>query len=396
MLKNKMKFIALLVVMILALTIPVVRATEETSTDVTLINEEDSQTNDDAETVTTITDDNFKRGDVYLTGDDVTIDYIVDGNLFVFANNVTINSQIGGDAFICAQTVTVGDQGYIFSNLFTFSQNVEIKGVVYDLYAAAQNIKISGYVYRDIRVGCDSLEIAGTVGRNAYIECSSLQIAQRNDGTTDGEQTSTITKQGMINGNLNYTSSQEANIPQGSVTGETNFTQKTVSNTNAIQDHIMSLGSIVVTAILIWLLCLWLAPKFLENTTKLIVKKPLPVIGLGIVTPIALILISIILLALGITSNLGLFLLALFFILVGVSTSIFIIMINNFVCNKLKIQKNIGIFGMLIVTAIVLWLIGLIPYIGSIIGFIAVIIGMGLITSHLFLKDDKKVAEETK
>lgn len=395
MLKNKTKIIALLVVMILALTIPVVRATEETSTDVTLINEESNETTDETQDVTTITDDNFKKGDVYLTGDDVTIDYIVDGNLFVLANNVTINSQIGGDAFICAQTVTVGDQGYIFSNLFTFSQNVEIQGVVYDLYAAAQNVKISGYVYRDIRVGCDSLEIAGTVGRNAYIECSSLQIAQGNDGTTDGQQTSTITKQGMINGNLNYTSSQEANIPQGSVTGETNFTQKTVSNTSAIQDHIMSLGSIVVTAILIWLLCLWLAPKFLENTTKLIAKKPLPVIGLGIVTPIALILISIILLALGITSSLGLLLLALFFILVGVSTSIFIIMVNNFVCNKLKIQKNIGIFGMLIVTAIILWLIGLIPYIGSIIGFIAVIIGMGLISSHLFLKDDK-VAEETK
>ena len=395
MLKNKTKIIALLVVMILALTIPVVRATEETSTDVTLINEESNETTDETQDVTTITDDNFKKGDVYLTGDDVTIDYIVDGNLFVLANNVTINSQIGGDAFICAQTVTVGDQGYIFSNLFTFSQNVEIQGVVYDLYAAAQNVKISGYVYRDIRVGCDSLEIAGTVGRNAYIECSSLQIAQGNDGTTDGQQTSTITKQGMINGNLNYTSSQEANIPQGSVTGETNFTQKTVSNTSAIQDHIMSLGSIVVTAILIWLLCLWLAPKFLENTTKLIAKKPLPVIGLGIVTPIALILISIILLALGITSSLGLLLLALFFILVSVSTSIFIIMVNNFVCNKLKIQKNIGIFGMLIVTAIILWLIGLIPYIGSIIGFIAVIIGMGLISSHLFLKDDK-VAEETK
>ncbi len=395
MLKNKTKIIALLVVMILALTIPVVRATEETSTDVTLINEESNETTDETQDVTTITDDNFKKGDVYLTGDDVTIDYIVDGNLFVLANNVTINSQIGGDAFICAQTVTVGNQGYIFSNLFTFSQNVEIQGVVYDLYAAAQNVKISGYVYRDIRVGCDSLEIAGTVGRNAYVECSSLQIVQGNDGTTDGEQTSTITKQGMINGNLNYTSSQEANIPQGSITGETNFTQKTVSNTSAIQDHIMSLGSIVVTAILIWLLCLWLAPKFLENTTKLIAKKPLPVIGLGIVTPIALILISIILLALGITSSLGLLLLALFFILVGVSTSIFIIMVNNFVCNKLKIQKNIGIFGMLIVTAIILWLIGLIPYIGSIIGFIAVIIGMGLISSHLFLKDDK-VAEETK
>ena len=91
---------------------------------------------------------NFKKGDVYLTGNDVVVNDIIDGNLFVFANSVTINSQIGGDAFILAGTVNVGEQGYIFSNLFTCAQNVNISGVVYDLYTtASQRKKADWHIY---------------------------------------------------------------------------------------------------------------------------------------------------------------------------------------------------------------------------------------------------------
>ena len=43
---------------------------------------------------------------------------------------------------------------------------------------------------------------------------------------------------------------------------------------------------------------------------------------------------------------------------------------------------------MLIVTTIVLWGIGLIPYVGTIIGFIGIILGFGILTSHLVLKKE--------
>ena len=119
-------------------------------------------------------------------------------------------------------------------------------------------------------------------------------------------------------------------------------------------------------------------------------KNILPEIGLGILTPIVLILVSIILILLGITSSFGLLLLAISFILIGLSTSIFIIAINNLICNKLKIQKNIGNFGMLIVTAAVLWLVGLIPYVGGIIGILAVLIGLGIVIYYLITRDKKE------
>lgn len=388
MLKNKFKIIAILSVIILALTLPVVRAENETAEDATT----SSPTNSSNTEITTNTmdEENFKRTDVYLTGDDVTIDYIVDGNLFVVANTVTINSQIGGDAFICANTVTIGEQGYVFSNLFTLSKNVNVNGVVYDLYSASETTAINGYVYRDIRVGSNTVNIFGTIGRNAYIDCVNLNFSQ--DMDTDKEEEATLTSQGIINGNLKYTAKEEVSIPEGSVTGETTFEQEAdFDNGNAIQKQILSLGTFVVTVIVIWLLCLWLAPKFLKNNASLLTtKKILPVIGFGILTPIISILLAILLFVIGITYKIALLLLVALFVLMTISTSIFIITINHIICNKLKIQKTTGIFGMLVVCSIVLWLIGLIPFVGSFANIIAVILGLGIIVCSLVLKEKVK------
>ena len=404
MLKKKIGMIVLVLITVFALVLPVARAAETdtntpenqvTSTDVSTTDANVSNENETAtpENVTTTneevttTEENFKQSDIYLTGDNITIDYIVDGNLFVFANNVTINSQIGGDAFIFANSVTVGEQGYVFSNLFTVANTVNVQGVVYDLYALSTNVNITGYVYRDIKVSTNNLNIYGAIGRNAFVKCNNMSFVQNNANET--EETTAISSQGIINGNLEYSSRNEITIPDGTVTGEVKFNQVTTNNTRTLQSYITSLGTIIATAILVWLVCLWLAPKFVKNTNLIDKKSILPEIGLGIITPIVLILVSLVLILLGITSSFGLLLLAISFILIGLSTSIFIIAINNLVCNKLKIQKTIGNFGMLIVTAAVLWLIGLIPYVGGIVGILAVLIGLGILIYYLIKKEKK-------
>lgn len=383
MLKNKLKVIAILSIMILTLTLPVVRAENEDNEAnkpgaITSENISNGTNNE----VLTSNNENLKKGDVYLSGNDITIDYIIDGNLFVFANHVTINSQIGGDAFICANSVTIGEQGYVFSNLFTFAKDVTIDGVVYDLYSASQNTTINGYVYRDIRVGSNTVNVLGTIGRNAYIDCVNLNFTQN---TTDQNNTA---NSGTINGNLSYASKQEIAIPESAVIGEVTFEQEMSFDRNTIQMQILSLGTFVVTVVIIWLACLWLAPKFLKNSTSpLTTKKILPVIGFGILTPMVVVFASIILLILGLTSKIALLLITTLVILMGISTSIFVIMVNTIICHQLKIQKTVGIFGMLVVSSIVLWLVILIPFIGSLIKLIAVILGLGSIVSSLVLKE---------
>lgn len=413
MLKNKFKIITMLTVIILALTLPVVRAENETADDAAnpdatvsenVSNEDTSDettepidlSNNSEMDTTESNDENFKRNDVYLTGDNVTIDYIIDGNLFVVANTVTINSQVGGDAFICANTVTIEEDGYIFSNLFTFSKNVDIKGVVYDLYAASENITINGYVYRDIRIGSNTVNILGTVGRNAYVDCVNLNFSK--DTNTNSEEETNETSQGTINGNLKYSAEQEGTIPEGSVAGETTFEKEMSFDNNTFQKQIMSLGTFLATVIVVWLLCLWLAPKFLEkNTSYLTTKKILPIVGFGILTPIVGIIAAILLFILGLTSKIALLLIITLIILMMISSSIFIITINNIVCNKLNIEKKAVMFGTLVIASIILWVLNLIPFIGSVVGFAASVLGLGMIISSIVLKEkDDTIIKETK
>jgi len=407
MLKNKMRFIALLLIIILSITIPLSSLAhnegEENSEDIVLINEEEATSEEATEIQprdSEISEDNFKKSDIYLIGDDITIDYIVDGNLFVIADNVTINSQIGGDAFICANSITVTEQGYIFSNLFSISNNLEINGVVYDLYTISQNTTINGYIYRDVRIGTNDLNIYGTVGRNVLADCSNINFV-KNENSEDNSEEATLNFQGFISGNLDYSSKKEISLPEGVVSGEVNFEKQT------ILDYLLSICSFVISVVIIFLLCLWLAPKFLNNTSKYLSgKKVLPAIGFGILTPIVLAVLSIVLLILGITSTIGLLLTVISIILLVISTPIFVITLNNVICNKFKLENKIAKFGILLLLSIILWAIlwavTLIPYVGLIINLVVEIIikilGIGIIVSSIVLKGkskkEKKVNEE--
>lgn len=363
--------------------VPISDESETTPVDTnsTEINATESNANAQAQ------EDSYKKSDVYLTGDNVTIDYIVDGNLFVCADTVTINSQIGGDAFIMAKNLIVNDEAYIFNNLFVMANSVEIKGVVYDAYALANTLTISkGYVYRDLKANCDTLNVNGTVGRNAFVNCSSL-----NFNTVENSN-------GVIYGKLEYSSKNEASIPEGSVNGTVNYKNNSDSSKQSVRsivaDYILSLGSFIAFVLIVWLLCLWLAPKFLNNTESYIGKGSLKVFGKGLLGLIAIPVACIILILLQLTSSISLVILSLYILALVVSTSLFTIFANNYVCNKLKINKKSGIFGMLIVTAIVISLLTKIPYIGAIISLLIAIFGLGILLTAIIPNKTKKSSDK--
>lgn len=395
MLKNKFKIIIILMIIIMSLMIPIVRAENETSAEVTS-NDDVSLISEDPEAINAediLSEMDIKDEDVFLTGDNVTVDYIVDGNLFVFANNVTIDSQVGGDVFVFANNVNISNNGYIYSNLFAIAPTITISGSVYDVYALSKDVTINGYIYRDIKISANTLNVNGYISRNAFVSVSAINFA-----TASEDESTTVTSKGIIKGNLNYSSSQEISIPDGAVEGTTNFTEMKKS-APTIQSYLLSLGGFLTTVAILWLLCLWITPKFLQNTGTLLTKKPLPVIGYGILTPIVVIIAFVILLIIGITSNIALLGLALLFILIAISSAIFVMAINNLICNKLKIEKNVGKFGLLLVSAAVLWLINLIPYVGSWVSFITSILGLGILVKSIIPSKkevDKEVSKKEK
>lgn len=388
MLKNKFTKITLVLLLALSLLVPIVRADDNEAEPISDSSQEKAvettQGNETTSETTQSTDNSMKKSDVYLTGDDVKVDYIVDGNLFILANTVTISSQIGGDAFICAKTINVEKEGYIYSNLFAAANEVNISGVVYDLYTTANTLNINGYVYRDIRTSSDTLNFSGVIGRNAYVSSKNIEISSNSDGQ------SSVTNKATIYGDLNYSSSSEASIPEGTVTGSVNYSPVTTSTkSKSISSYILALGRFIVTVLVIWLLYLWLAPKFLENTGALLSKKLLPVIGSGILTPIIFVIAFVLLLILGLTSNIAIIGTMLFAVLLMISNSTFVIAINNLVCKKFNISKNTTTFGILIITSAVIWLLELIPVVGSILNFVIMIIGLGILVTAIIPEKEK-------
>ena len=130
----------------------------------------------------------------------------------------------------------------------------------------------------------------------------------------------------------------------------------------------------------------------------MLTKKVPSTIGFGILTPIVLLFATVVLLLLGIASTIGVLGLIILFVACAISTSIFVIAINNLICKKLHVEKTIGKLGVLIITAVVLWLIGLIPFVGGVISIIAAVLGLGILINGIlpfnrnkdFSKDNKE------
>ena len=402
MLKNKLKLVPLTMLLIISLIFPVVKADEENhdnevapiseeQNDATTQNDQVDQSNTTTaeEDTSDQTDSTIKKGDEYLFKDNVTIDYPVDGNIFVCANTVTIDSQIGGDAFICAKTVNITENGYIYSNLFVCANEVNVNGVVYDVYSVSKNLNINGFVYRDIKSVSDSLNINSIVGRNVFANASNINFKEDD---SDGNS-------GSIQGDLNYSSPNELSFPDGAVNGETKYTAIEKNNENNkinISNYIISFAALVVSTVLIWLIGLWISPKLLINKDQsLSAKKVLKTIGLGILIPLIIGIISIILLLIPIATQFIIFLLSILALLFFISTSVTIINISKLIWVKSNTQKTLYKLGILIASTLIFELITLIPYIGGLISVIAVIYGIGTISYMLFVKE-KDVKEGSK
>ena len=393
MLKNKTKILVFLLILAISLTTSFVYADNETTLEDDIIpisdNLESSPVENNAENPISAnepTEDTYKSHDVYLTGDNVTIDYVVDGNLFVMADTVTINSKIGGDAFIMAKTINVGDQAYIFSNLFAIADSIDIKGVVYDVYALAQNFTVSnGYIYRDAKLCCNTININGVIGRNAFVSCSNI-----NFNTDENDK-------GIIYGDLTYSTPSELSFDKNIVNGNVTYKAPKVSPEKSVREivasYISDLGAFLAFVIIIWLVCLWVTPKFLDDTNKFVGKKTLNVLGTGLLTLIAVPIACIILLLLQLTAGISLLTVAIYILALIVAKSIFTIVANNYLCSKLNINKNTGIFGMLIVSGVIVWVISELPYVGGIVSFIISVLGLGVLVSAILPKKAKKVSD---
>ena len=329
---------------------------------------------------------------LYLADSSVTIDYPVEGNVFVMAQDLTISGNISGNVFALAQNLKIETTGSINSTLFVCAENVTIDGTVSDVFSISSNLTINNNarVMQDITAGGSTLKLGGTIGRNANFGFDEIY-------TSDSA---------MILGDLSY-SSRVAAISEDIVSGTTSFKQieeVKIEPKDIIREKLNDLYTLLVVSLVIVLIVVYAMPKFADKEQKIVENKLAATFGYGalalILIPVASLLLFFTIL--GILPAVALFLVYLF-IIMQVATPLVSIAIAKIICQK--INKNTKgftlLFGMLLVLAI--WILELIPVLGSIVSLLTAILGLGIIVYAIFhstiepkkdsKKDDKIVAE---
>lgn len=329
---------------------------------------------------------------LYLANSSVTIDYPVEGNVFVMAQDLTISGNISGNVFALAQNLKIETTGSINSTLFVCAENVTIDGTVSDVFSISSNLTINNNarITQDITAGGSTLKLGGTIGRNANFGFDEIYVSDS----------------AVILGDLSY-SSRAAAISEDIVSGTTSFKpieEVKIEPKDIIREKLNNLYTLLVVSLVIVLIVVYAMPKFADKEQKIVENKLAATFGYG---ALALILIPVACLILfctilGILPSIVLLLVYLF-IIMQVATALVAIAMAKIICQKINKNTNVFnlLFSMLLVLAI--WVLELIPVLGSIVSLLTAMLGLGIIVYAIFhstiepkkdsKKDDKIVAE---
>lgn len=379
MLKKKSK-ILLSVLFVLLLLSSVCLATDDTS----LIDDSvvvTSDTNNTQEVDTTSSTANWVNTDLYLAEDKVTIDKVVDGNAFVAAKEVTVTGEIGGDLFVVADKVTI-EGGYVYSSLFVCANEVTINGVVYDVYAISNNFNLgsNGFIYRDLKVTGSNINLSGKIRRDAYISAKSLTL---------NEQSGSI-----VYGNLEYSTPSEITIPEGAVSGNVKYnvntsnTEKETSVASIILGYVSEAIQALLLTFVLTAILLWLTPKFVNRVGNMSVGKSLASLGIGVVTPVVLVIVAL-LLALSVVGLKMLLPVAFIFVAFSlIASSITSIFFGKLFTRLLKTDSKVKFVLFTLLSNLVLWLLTKIPFVGVFIGLLVYAFGIGTLLVNIVCRKE--------
>lgn len=377
MLKTKFKLSILLIILLIC-TCTLTLATDTTNGEAVVTSETANENveaiTEGEEETTTTEEESIEYTDKYLVGTDIVIDTLIDGNVYAIGDNVKLTGQIGGDLFVLAENLDI-DGGAVYGNVFAAANTIRLNGQIYDLYSVCDKLTVEydGFVYRDLRTASSEVILNGVVRRNANISTGSLEL-----------QSDCI-----INGNLNYSSDEEIEIPEGIVQGEVNF-EKEIIKGKSIISYVLEVVSLLIYVLAIWFVICKFAKKLNEKLSNKSIKDLLISLGIGVAAIILIPVASIALLCTVVGATLGFTLLAICSIVVSLSIPVAIITIANLI--KEKINKGKSIIYV-ILTTIAVWALSLIPFAGGVISFIVTLVGFGLLITSLFKKSEKVVNE---
>ena len=322
-------------------------------------------------------------GDLYVAGSDIIIDGTVNGDIFGVGRSLTINGIVNGGVSFAGQTLTVN--GEITGGARLAGTDINVNGNIDgDLLAGGTNVNVTSKA----RIGGDFLFGASTVRINGPIEGyikgggSEVIVTNRVGGDIElGVDRLTVTSTANLQGNLTYTSENEADIQSGAQIGGTTTHKVPEVKELAKAGPLSGIGGKVVAflmTLLAGIVIILVAPRRAASVAASIRRKPGWSLLWGFIIFVATPFAAAITFATVVGVPVGLIGLTLYGIAIYLSQIAVGLFIGYWIIGYFSKVESRGILvGALALGFIILTLLKLIPYVGFPLWLATVLFGIG-------------------
>jgi len=319
--------------------------------------------------------------DLYIAAANTIIDGTVNGDIFGVGTTITINGIVNGGVSIAGQTLTVN--GRITHGARLAGMNINVNGNIDgDLLAAGTTVNVASTarIGGDFLFGASTVRIDGPV--EGYIKGGGSEVILTNGVGGDIELEAdklTIASTANIQGNLTYTSKNEANIQLGAqIGGKTTHkvpeVREPVVPTLGIWGKVISFLMTLLAGIVVVLV----APRRAVAVAASIRYKPWVSLGWGAIILFATPVAAIITLITVVGVPVALIGLTLYGIGIYISQIAIGLFIGYWIISSFsKVESRGVLVGALALGFAILTLLKLIPYIGFPLWLATVLFGLG-------------------
>ncbi len=310
------------------------------------------------------------HGDLIAAGNFISIDGTVTGDVIAAGQSVTIRGQVGGSVRAAGNTVVL--DGKVTNDLLVAGNELTILSngrVGRDAIVGSTNTTISGQVGRDLQAGSTNVKIDGGIGGNVLASVDRLQLTDR----------------ATVGGNLKYTSKTEAQIANtSSVKGsterqipESGRAPLVTGPAALVLEWLKGLIGLLILGILV----VFFFPGFSRRAGEALVHSPWLTLAIGALVLVGLPILAVVFFAVGALIGgwwIGFVVLALLVVALALSIPVAAVGIGGAL---LRIARRpVPVWFALLIGLIVLLLVALIPILGGIVIFCALLFGIGATT----------------
>ena len=314
-------------------------------------------------------------GNAFGGGENLQIDEDIQGDLVLAGSRLEINGNTGDDFIGAGGQLIVN--GNVSGNIIAAGGSIRINGNVGgDVAAAGGQIFLSrdSVVEGDLLLGGGEITLDGTVNGNGDISAGTLRAGddfELGGGLRLQAQNYPSNLDDKVGGNLNIT--------------QVNATEEQYAGAAGGFSSVLSFIIGLLAALVLGLVLIYFFPGFVRGVADLVKDSPLKTALLGFLALIFLPVLAVILLITIFGWSLSVLIILLLALAVLIATIPVKLLAGELVYNKI-LKKETGEIAYYLVGAVIFAILYEIPIVGWLIGFIALIIGLGAIIAWLAIR----------